>query len=454
VVRKLREAVGPLYLFACLILGGSAQGVWTNMFLQLAGIGILAWAAASVSDQPLSRAARQLLVIALLALALVLLQLVPLPSGLWSGLGGRSRIALDYQLLGLPLPALPLSLTPDESVRALLTLIPPLAMLVAMVRLRAYRSAWLAAALVGGPFAGILLGAMQVASTDPTASPWYLYPETSFGFAVGFFANANHMATLLVITLPFLAALLVSARGSDPQRFTAVLTMIAGATLVVAVGVVLNRSLAGYLLVLPVIAASALIVMPPRSQLRQWAMLAAGLFLLGAVGALESSAIRSGSIGEEASSSVESREAILTTTATAIRDFLPLGSGVGSFRKVYRLYENHETVDTVYVNHAHNDYAELILETGLPGAVLLVLFLLCWGAAVWRVWRSPEAGPYARAASIASAAILAHSIVDFPLRTAAIATCFAMSLGLLANRRTSPPRNPGDLRATRHVTIK
>ena len=36
-------------------------------------------------------------------------------------------------------------------------------------------------------------------------SHWYLYQETNFGAAVGFFANANHMASLLVIALPFAA---------------------------------------------------------------------------------------------------------------------------------------------------------------------------------------------------------------------------------------------------------
>jgi O-antigen ligase len=452
VARGLRDAAAPVYLLLCLILGGSVQGVWANMMLQLAGVAILAWAAAAA--QPLSRSARHLLILILIGLAVMLLQLIPLPPSIWAGLGGRGAVASGYAVLGFPMPALPLSLTPYESLGSLLTLIPPLAMLAALVRLRAYRRPWLAAALVAGTFASILLGAMQVASSDPTASPWYLYPETNFGAAVGFFANANHLATLLIITLPFLAALLVSARGRNAQRYTAFLTMIAGAALVVAVGVVLNQSLAGYVLVVPVIAASALILMPARSGLRRWTMLLAGLFLLGALGVMESTSIRQGSIQNEAATSVESREEILSTTAAAIGDFMPFGSGVGSFRKVYSLYEDQDAVTPIYVNHAHNDYAEIVLEMGLPGAALILLFLAWWVRAVWRVWRSAEAGPYARAASIASAAILAHSIVDFPLRTAAIATCFAMCLGLMASRRAPPPQEPGDLRPTRHVVIK
>ena len=42
---RARAMVAPAYLFACLILGGSAQGVWQNMILLLAGLAIIAWAA-------------------------------------------------------------------------------------------------------------------------------------------------------------------------------------------------------------------------------------------------------------------------------------------------------------------------------------------------------------------------------------------------------------------------
>jgi O-antigen ligase len=132
---------------------------------------------------------------------------------------------------------------------------------------------------------------------------------------------------------------------------------------------------------------------------------------------------------------------------------MPLGTGLGSFREVYHLYEQASQVTTTYVVHAHNDYLELALETGVPGILVLLLFLGWWTAAMMRVWCTAEAGPFARAGAIASAAILIHSIVDFPLRTAAIAVCFGMCLALLADRRAPPPSDPSDLRPTRHVKI-
>ena len=133
---------------------------------------------------------------------------------------------------------------------------------------------------------------------------------------------------------------------------------------------------------------------------------------------------------------------------------MPFGSGLGSFVKVYRLYERPDTVTSEYVVHAHNDYAELALELGLPGIILMLLFLAWWIAVAWRVWRTGEGGPFALAASIASAAMLVHSLVDFPLRTAAISSCFAMCLALLADRRAPQRQDSTDLRPTRHIVVK
>jgi O-antigen ligase len=451
---RARQAVAPLYLFACLILGGSAQGIWQNMALQLAGIAIIGWAAASRAQEPLVAPARQVLLITVLGIAVVALMLIPLPLSLWSQIGPRSALAGQYSILGLRPRALPLSLSPYDSLNSLLGMIPPIAIFSAVVRLKAYRPLWLALALLAGTVAGILLGALQVASAQAVQSPWYLYAETNVGTAVGFFANVNHMATLLVISVPFLAAIAAAARSASVQRYSAVIALCAGGVLVIIVGLALNGSLAGYGLALPVLAASALIELPPNSRLRLWAVVVAGVLLIGAVTAHETTSIGGAKFGQESATSVESREAILSTSAEALKDFFPLGSGLGSFARVYHLYEKPSQVSDVYVIHAHDDYVELALETGAAGVVVLVLFLVWWVATVWRVWRTAEAGPFARAASIASAAILVHSLVDFPLRTAAISACLAMCLALLAVRRAARVAEASDLRPTRHLVMR
>ena len=45
-------------------------------------------------------------------------------------------------------------------------------------------------------------------------------------------------------------------------------------------------------------------------------------------------AVGSGKIGQDATGSVQTREVILRTTARAIADHMPLGSGLGSFLQV------------------------------------------------------------------------------------------------------------------------
>jgi O-antigen ligase len=448
-----RSFVAPAYLFACLVLGGSAQGIWQNMILQLVGVGIIASAALG-QGEPLARPAKQLLIIAIATIALIAIQLIPLPASIWAHLGPRQQVADGFRVLGMKVPSEPLSLTPAAGLDALLAIIPSLALVCAMVRLRAYRPLWLAVALIAGTIVGIGLGALQVASSNVELSPWYLYPETSAGKAVGFFANVDHMATLLVMTFPFVAAIVAAARNASMQRFSAVIAIAAGLGAVLVVGLALNGSLAGYGLALPVIAASLLIVLPSGSRARLWIVGLAILLVLGSVAVMETTSIGSGRIGAHATSAVQSRSEIFATTSHAAGDFMPFGSGLGSFRTVYQLYESSDRVTPDYVVHAHNDYAEVALELGLGGIILILVFLLWWAASVWRTWRTTEAGPFARAAAISSAAVLIHSLVDFPLRTAAISACFGMCLALLADSRAAPPKEKAQLRRRRHVEFK
>ena len=446
-----RTWVAPAYLFICLILGGSAQGVWNNMILELAGVMMIASLAIKPSSQPVSTSARLLFLLAIAAVLLVLIQLIPMPPATWSG-GVRGRIAADYGLLGQKAPWLPLSLTPAGSLDALLKLIPPLAMFGWIVRQREYEARQLAGALLAGTMSGVLLGTLQVAGGS--SDRWYPYPETNIGFAVGFFANANHMADLLVISLPFIAALIASDKHENRQRRSASLLILTSISLVLLTGIAINHSLAALGLAVPVAFASAAIVVPPRNPWRRIAVAIAGLTVVFSILALSVSSIGATKFGQDARTSVQSRAQILSTTERAVRDFMPLGSGLGSFVQVYRLYESPDNITTEYVIHAHDDYAELALELGLPGILLILAFLAWWIHAVWSVWKGARGNPFARAASIASATVLIHSVVDYPLRTIAIGTSFGMFMALLADRNRPVFREPNELRPARHIVIR
>lgn len=454
--KRFRDAVAPLYLLSCLLLGGSAQGVFANMVLQLVGLGLIAWAALAPPRAPVGSEQGQLLWLVLLALGLVAIQLVPVPPAIWGILSGRDAIADGYAVLGIPEPWLPLSVAPYDTLGSLLALIPGLALLATVLRIGC--KPWmLVSALIAGTFAGILLGALQISSANPELSPWYLYQETNLGVATGFFANANHMADLLVITLPFLAAMLARAkeRGSDGQSYSGALVFSAGALLIIAVGIALNGSLAGYGLVPPVLAASALIAFPRTRRFSRLLVPVAAILLIGAIGWLSTTPLSSAStLQTTAQTSVQSRGEILKTSLQATGAFLPLGSGVGTFPRVYQLYEDHDRLDpTTYVNHAHNDYVEIALEAGIPGVILMILFVLWWGRSAWQKWQPKSRDPYGTAAVVASAAILLHSIVDFPLRTAALSACFALCLALIVRSRPRPKPDKSQLWTTRHVVI-
>jgi O-antigen ligase len=446
---SLRQAIAPIYLFLCIVMGGSAQGIFSNLALQLAGVAILAWA--FVTREPLreSRAARQLSWLAASAVGLVALQLVPLPPAIWSNLPGREFVVEGYRLLGQPLPWMPLSLAPAETIATAASMLPPLAMLALILRLGAYRASWLIIALLLATIISVGLGVVQLQSGGP-----YLYPLANLGTASGVFANANHMATLLLVSIPFVMALAARRWRRNPKSNDRLLTatLAGGAAVVVLLGMATNQSFALLIIGGPVVGAALLQLVPPgRVRLGRLAAVL-GLLLLAGTAAL--AVLASSGMSAANRDSVNIRTAIWTQSAEVVGDSGLAGTGIGTFPQVYRQYEDPATIERVHVNHAHNDYLEVIIEAGLAGLALMALFTLWWVARALAIWRSPNSGELARAACIASAAVLLHSLVDFPLRTAAIATVLAMALALMADpARRRYQVKLEELRPTRHLTL-
>jgi len=448
---KLRQSLAPIYLFACIVMGGSAQGMLTNLALQLAGIAILCWALLTRTAVKDSRPARQLAWLAALAVLLVVIQLVPLPPAIWTHLPGRQFAVDGLRLLGQPLPWMPLSLAPDDTIATAMALLPPLAMLALILRLGAYREEWLVIALLGATVISVALGVLQLQSGG---SGPYLYPMATIGTASGLFANTNHMATLLLVSIPFLVALAGRRWRKLPKANDRLLTgtLAGGAAVVLMLGFATNNSFALLIIGAPVIGAAALQLIPAgRVRLGRLAVML-GLLLVAGTAAL--AIMVSAGMSSSNHTSVAIRADIWDQTSDAIADHGVVGAGIGTFPKLYPQYEDPATVERTYINHAHNDYLELALETGIPGLVLMLLFLAWWGSRTYAIWRSPDTAEMARAACIASAAVLLHSLVDYPLRTAAIATCFAMALALMADpaRRRHQARAQ-DLRPTRHLAL-
>lgn len=451
--QAIRSALVPAYVLLCIGLGGSVQGVWGVAALQLLAIAIIGWSLLAKDSLPLSGAAKALFVIAGLMVLIVLVQLIPLPPAIWSALPGREPVMAGYRLLGQRSPSLPISLTPYETAATVLTLLPPFAVLTAMLVAGAYRASWLAIAILFGTFAAVLLGALQVGSSGATDSPWYLYSITNYGVATGFFANSNHMATLLVISVPFLFAMIADLhrRARNPRARSAVLLIAVAGILLLLVGIFLNGSLAVLLLGPAVVITSATMLLPQGMRLRGPLSVVA-LVSLAAILMVYLTPLND-KFGASNATSFDTRQTMWSTTITAIRDNAGLGSGVGSFEQVYPRYEDPAAVNSTFVNHAHNDYLEIALETGIAGVLLVVGFLLWWAGRAVPIWRSAAVDRYALAGSIASAAILIHSLVDYPLRTAALSTIMAASLALMARPRSREQAGADLWPATRHEAV-
>ena len=446
---RTRSRIVAGYLLLCIMLGGSAQGTWTNLALQVGGIALLALAALAGKDGEEGTRTSWLNYILIAAMILVLLQLVPLPPSAWTRLPGREVMAAGMRSLGYSLPWEPISVAPYSTVMTLFAFIPALA---AFVATRVFRPSLriVFIGVIAGTMLGIVVGALQVAGGPKSSA--YFYPITSDG-AVGFFANGNHMGTLLLVAIPFIAAVVASSKTERKASRMARNGVGIAVLVLVLFGIALNGSFAAFGLAIPVVVATAAVI-PAGLRWRRFAVPIAAVLLLAGVGLLASKPIGSDLLQRQSSTSLSSRQQIWATTANAIRENMPVGTGLGTFTQVYHLQERPDSVGPDYVNHAHNDYLEVALELGLAGVFLLVAFLAWWAITAVRIWSSQLSTPFARAASVATAAVLAHSVVDFPLRTAAISAIFAVAVAVMAEQFDAPVATKrGEKRATRHVQL-
>jgi O-antigen ligase len=365
-----------------------------------------------------------------------------LPGSLWTISPGRAALLAEGEAIGLTYRPRLWALLPYEALASAIWALPALAIGLAMLRLPHWQPSHIAGAIIAAMVLSVLMGAVQLGGGN--TSPAYLYDITNSGSTVGFFANSNHLATLLVTSLPFIAALAAhTRRHGDHEQATLAQVTALGLLLIALTGIVVNGSLAGFALAGPVAIGSVLIAVP-ASRLRRTSLVV--LFVALAIGVAWLTGSQAGQdflASEDIRSAGEGgRGNIWAKTWRAVEDFWPWGAGLGAFAEVFRRYEDPAGVANFFINHAHNDYLELLLEFGVLLVPLLAAFLIWWGRRAERVWQEHASDRFARAGALASAAILLHEIVDYPLRTAAMSSVFVACLCLMAlpnRRRQSTP---------------
>lgn len=425
------------FLLFALLVGGASRGeVVAPDLVVLASVPLLGWGIWRLRKARPEGLERWGFLLLAGCFLLGLFQLIPLPPGLWSALPGHSRISADLAAAGIDRGWAPISLTPTQTAAALLNLLPAAAVFLASRTLDAQGRRWSVLVLMLVAVASAVVGLLQVLG-GPT-SPLRFYEVTNPEPAVGFFANRNHLASLFAVVIPFAIAEALGAlrRGRSAPSPLRSLLMAALVVLCIA-GVALTQSRAGVILVgLGVLGGFAMAIRSGLAKGREKLALA-GLGLAALAGVLAAPLVFGGAFDRmETGLTGELRLLAAGATAKAIVDYLPFGSGLGSFVPVYMMYEHPAVMQNTYLNHAHNDWLELLLEGGLLAAGLMLGFLAWLAFAARAAWRAEgSSGPIARAAGLAIALLLVHSLADYPLRTPAMLCVFALACGLLLSPR-------------------
>jgi O-antigen ligase len=458
-------AIDRIWIFALvfcfaviLVCGGiSVPSLTTLIGMVAAAITVFALGAVRIVRADLARHAKLALLIVLLGVALLFIQTIPLPSQIWMAFPGREFVAESFGATGAPLGWLPLSLDTNSTKEDLIFIAPALAFFTAALTVNANQRIYFVLTLLGVVLASIILGLAQ--KFQGPASSLYIYELGSLHNASGFFANRNFFAALLYATVPFAVALALNwIRGGKTHKIVGpIFALIFIAVIIVGLGAAESRM--GIILAFFAILLSIPLIWTTHGQSigsrGLVIMMFVAVFLIaqfGLVAILRLAATDSVS---------DYRTTIYAVSFSTLRSFFPIGSGFGSFVPLYAMHETPSVVTTAFVNHAHNDWLELVLEGGLPMAILLVAYLAWYASATYNIWsrgRDNSEDLLLKAASISIALLLCHSFFDYPLRTPTLMVLFAVLNGFLAcgpqpftmkiQQRRSPARAPVEAQRT------
>ncbi len=288
------------------------------------------------------------------------------------------------------------------------------------------------------PLASALWAAVQAISGYSPST--FLYGAPRVEVPNGLFANRNHLAALLVTSLPVVALIALSHKGARTPHVVVTCAGLAGFVIMMALT---TGSRAGMALCAASMIASILIwrARPRRSagKTRTHRKNAMGAHALAGFGAAFLAGIaflltqttgyerlvRAGSGEVE-----EFRFTVWLTVADFAPAYMPLGSGIGSFVEVFKIHEPDEMLAQSYWNHAHNDWLEWAMEGGVPALCLMMAAVVAWAMRSIDLVRNSHRGRIEIQLGLAGAIILlvlgAWSLVDYPLRTPALASLSAL----------------------------
>ncbi len=426
------------FLALCILGGGSSRpDVLSQPLIWLLSIlccGAAFWFRPLADFRPV----RSALIFVSLIAAIIAIQLIPLPPSIWTALPGRGLYAQTAILTQLPLTWHPISLTPDLTRASLFAILPTLATVVGFGCLttkdRQYLLPFLLIAIAGSA----VLGLAQLGAGSDSALRYY--PVTNSDSAVGVFANRNHNALFLVLGFPMLTVW--SRFDPKDQRRARIHVWVAAATaLFLLPMIVVTGSRGGVLLTILALGGSLLLARSGTSRVApsfialQWprwvkissvvlgALVVAGLVMMSRAPVFDK--LFAPNFAEEA------RGQMLIPLWKMLQTFFPFGSGFGSFDPVFRAFEPFDFLNTAFMNHAHNDLLHIVIEGGLPAALLLIAYLFWWASRVRFLWMGPDhlstSRLMGRLGTVMTALMLLASLADYPLRMPLLGVVFMIA---------------------------
>lgn len=443
---EVRFWVLAAFVALAFLMGGSARPDTQSLILfRPLAILMAAYAIIAIRSEHLAQIRWPSILLAALAATMVI-QLVPLPPDTWSALPFREGINEIGGVFGIQDNWRPISLAPERTINALMSLVVPIAALAlfAIQDPRKHRSILLL--LICMAIGSAALGIAQL--SGPSEGILYTYRITNNGSAVGFLANRNHQAVFLA-TAAYIAVwfILTELRRERPKPIHLALS---GAAILLGVVVVLVIGSRAGLIALAIsgiasvrLAMKAGIFKASKSRrgipdIYRKAIAGMGVLLVIVVlfVIFQSRSLSLDrlfdTIGD--GSTTDLRASLAPVLWRMMFDFMPFGSGFGSFEDVYRLFEPFDALTPRYVNQAHNDWAQFVIEGGIAGLSIILLFIF------WFLQRMKQARSAAIHSSNRERAALAGlvlivlgmaSIVDYPLRTPALAVYATLLIAII-----------------------
>lgn len=362
---------------------------------------------------------------------LMVVQLVPLPPMIWHMLPGREPIIALSAAMEIDASWRPLSVVPSRTYNALASLIVPFVGLLLATSLGARQRVLLSAIAIIG-VTNAALSILQI--MGPATGPLYFYDITNFGTPVGLFANQNHSAVFSALTLLVLGYLI--ALPKILASYPWVRMALVACFIFVLVAGLIGGSRAGFLGTMLALIGTAIMVRAAMAnsnskrstklpeifgfRLKPAFLLAGSAVVIFAVFVAFFAADRLPAIGAFAGSDElsELRFALLPTMQNMLSVYWLPGAGFGSFEEVFHMFTPDELMRPSYLNQAHNDLIQLVLEGGVA-ALLLVGALLWWfGKGLLHLRNMPKIG-FVQVIFwiVLLAIILMASAADYPVRT-------------------------------------